>query len=120
MVETGYQLTLSLAVDDPTALWTAAATLAMASPGMTMRDVNETLGPVDAPQLDDCLAMLLQPERFAGCALQSLAVVPASTAPSSGGRSSPSGGLREASCDMRLPPSPGSAISRFGYVVDPV
>lgn len=120
MVKTGYQVTLSLTVDDPTALWTAAATLAMASPGMTMRDVTETLGPVDAPQLDDCLAMLLQPERFVGCAVQSLAVLAVGDVPSGAGRASPSGGLRAASCDRRLPPSAGNAVFRSGYVVDPV
>jgi hypothetical protein len=73
-VKPGYLLTLSLSIDDPARLWDAAATLAMASPGMTMEDVADTIGPRAAPNIDDCLALLLQPERFTGCALDTLAI----------------------------------------------
>lgn len=69
---TGYLLTLSLSVEDDAALWQAAAALAMAAPGMTIDDVAETIGPREAPNVGDCLALLLEPERFAGCAIQSL------------------------------------------------
>lgn len=130
-METGFRLTMTLTVDDPAALWTAAAALAMASPGMTMRDVVETLGPLDAPQIDDCLAMLLQPERFAGCAVRSLAVVPAGAGSGAGaeaagaeaaggGRTAPSADMRASSCDLRLPPALGPASFRYGYAADPV
>ena len=66
-MELRYQLTFTLAVTDPSALWAAAAALAMNSPNMTMDDVIETIGPIDAPQVEDCLALLIQPERFGGC-----------------------------------------------------
>ncbi|WP_445190910.1 hypothetical protein ACT009_09810 [Sphingomonas sp. Tas61C01] len=71
-METRYRLTLSLAITDPSALWAAAAALAMNSPYMTMDDVIETIGPIDAPQIDDCLALLMQPERFGGCDIHGL------------------------------------------------
>lgn len=74
VVETHYRLALSLAIDDPARLWTAAATLALQSPGMTMDDVVDTIGSRELPQLDDCLALLLQPERFAGCTLHTLEI----------------------------------------------
>ena len=72
-----YRLTLSLAVADATALWAAAAALAMNSPYMTMDDVIETIGPIDAPQIEDCLALLMQPERFGGCEVDALEVAAA-------------------------------------------
>ncbi len=71
-MKSGYLLSLSLAIDDPAPLWDAAATLAMESPGMTMEDVADTIGPRAAPNIEDCLTLLLQPERFKGCALKSL------------------------------------------------
>lgn len=83
-METRYRLTFSLAVTDPTALWATAAALAMDSPYMTMDDVIETIGPLDAPQIEDCLALLLQPERFGGCEIDALDIV-ATTVPLSGG-----------------------------------
>lgn len=78
-MELRYQLTFTLAVTDPSALWAAAAALAMNSPNMTMDDVIETIGPIDAPQVEDCLALLIQPERFGGCDMHTLdvAIVPA-------------------------------------------
>ena len=72
-----YRLTLSLAVADATALWAAAAALAMNSPSMTMDDVIETIGPIDAPQIEDCLALLMQPERFGGCEVHGLDITEA-------------------------------------------
>ena len=74
-----YQLTLSLSIADLTALWGAAAALAMDSPYMTMDDVIDTLGPIDAPQIEDCLAMLIQPERFGGCQVESLKIAAVDT-----------------------------------------
>jgi hypothetical protein len=74
IVETRYRLTLSLAITDPAALWAAAAALAMNCPYMTMDDVIETIGPIDSPQIDDCLALLMQPERFGGCDIHGLDV----------------------------------------------
>lgn len=71
-VATHYRMALSLAIDDPARLWIAAATLAMAFPGMTMDDVVDTIGSREMPQIDDCLTMLLQPERFAGCTIHTL------------------------------------------------
>ena len=77
-METRYRLTLSLAVTDSTALWAAAAALAMNSPYMTMDDVIETIGPIEAPQIEDCLALLMQPERFGGCEVHGLDITAAS------------------------------------------
>ncbi|HEX8419098.1 MAG TPA: hypothetical protein VF638_03700 [Sphingomonas sp.] len=77
VVEMRYRLTLSLAVSDATALWAAAAALAMNLPYMTMDDVIETIGPIDAPQIEDCLALLMQPERFGGCDVDALDITAA-------------------------------------------
>ncbi|HVF93507.1 MAG TPA: hypothetical protein VM900_04265 [Sphingomonas sp.] len=74
-VETGYLLTLSLSVENASSLWEAAAALAMTAPGMTMDDVVDTIGPRTMPSIDDCLTLLLQPERFAGCALHSIDIM---------------------------------------------
>ena len=80
-MDTRYQLTLTLSIADVTALWGAAAALAMDSPYMTMDDVIETLGPIDAPQIEDCLTMLIQPERFGGCQVEGLEIAAAAAAP---------------------------------------
>lgn len=71
-----FQVTLTLSVDDVEALWAAAATRGMQSPGATVADVLDTIGPREDPSIADCIAMLTAPSVVAGCALEDFAVEP--------------------------------------------
>lgn len=64
-----YRITMTLAVDDLAALWSAAAAKAMAAPAMRIEDVLDTIGPREAPSVADCIAMLVAPVAVAGCAV---------------------------------------------------
>jgi len=63
-----YRISLSLSVDDPQALWAAAAAAGLASPGMSKDEVVDTIGSGEDPEIADCLMLLLQPPRIAGVA----------------------------------------------------
>ena len=69
-----FTVTLTLAVEDAQALWAAAADRALASPGMTLSDVLDTIGPREDPSIADCIAMLTAPAAVPGCALDGFAV----------------------------------------------
>jgi hypothetical protein len=75
-----FTVTLSLAVEDAERLWAAAAERALASPGMTLTDVLDTIGPREDPSIADCIAMLTAPAAVPGCALDGFAVREAPTA----------------------------------------
>lgn len=70
-----YRVTLSLSVADVGALWSAAAERALATPGATLADVIETLGPREDPSVADCIAMLAMPGAIGGCVAEDFAVV---------------------------------------------
>ncbi|AGH49110.1 MULTISPECIES: hypothetical protein [Sphingomonas] len=67
--EMNYRLTLQLSVEDACALWDAAAERCMSVGGLTIEDVEETLGPRQDPSIEDCLITLALPARIAGCTL---------------------------------------------------
>lgn len=49
----------------------------MRSPGMTLSDVLDTIGPREDPSIADCIAMLAGPTPVAGCTLQEFEVAEA-------------------------------------------
>jgi hypothetical protein len=69
-----FTVTLTLKVDDAEKLWIAAAERALASPGMTLADVLDTIGPREDPSISDCIAMLAAPADLPGCLLDDFAV----------------------------------------------
>jgi hypothetical protein len=69
-----FTVTLTLTVEDVRALWSAAADRALASPGMTIADVLDTIGPREDPAISECISMLTAPAGIAGCALEAFDV----------------------------------------------
>lgn len=69
-----FTVTLTLKVSDAERLWVAAAERALASPGMTLSDVLDTIGPREDPSIADCLAMLTAPAELPGCLLDDFTV----------------------------------------------
>lgn len=64
-----YRISLTLAVTDGRALWSAAAARLLAAPGTTLDDVIEVIGPCEDPSVNDCIATLAKPDTFPGCML---------------------------------------------------
>ena len=60
-------MTLTLAVHDVVALWSAAAARGMAAPGAAIEDVLDVIGPREDPSISDCIAMLAAPLPLPGC-----------------------------------------------------
>lgn len=61
-----YDVMLKFAVRDPARLWRAAAQLLQMG-GLDADDVDETIGTIDDPSIDDCLATILLPRTADGC-----------------------------------------------------
>ncbi len=64
-----FRVTITLALTDAERLWRAARDRLLASPGGSEELVEETIGPVEAPQLDDCIALLCAPAALPGCSV---------------------------------------------------
>lgn len=71
-----FRLTLQIAVRDVDQLWRMAAARALATGELDQDAVEEVIGPVDDPQIADCLAMLLVPSPVAGCVMRAITVEP--------------------------------------------
>ncbi|MHA6721094.1 hypothetical protein ACX40Y_16805 [Sphingomonas sp. RS6] len=69
-----YTVSLSLTVENASALWCAAAERALTAPGMTLADVLDTIGPREDPDIAECIAMLVVPTTVAGCGLDQVTV----------------------------------------------
>lgn len=65
-----FTVTLTLTVENPRDLWSAAADRAMAAPGMVLSDVLDTIGPREDPAISECLSMLTAPKAIPGCTLE--------------------------------------------------
>ncbi len=63
-----YEIILKLTVRDVALLWRAAAQR-LFSGGLEADDIDETIGPIDDPAIDDCLATLALPKSVDGCSL---------------------------------------------------
>jgi hypothetical protein len=61
------RVSFDVVVTDPQALWHAAARIAFRQPGVTIADVEDVLGPVEDPNVSDCLTMLTTPDALPGC-----------------------------------------------------
>lgn len=79
-----FRLTLQIAVRDVDQLWRMAAARALAATELDQDAVEEVIGPMDDPQVADCLAMLLVPSPVAGCVMKAITVEP-DTRPLRGG-----------------------------------
>lgn len=62
-----YRVSLTLAVVDPQALWSAAAARLHSFDGMTADDVLDIIGPREDPDVADCIATLAKPVSMPGC-----------------------------------------------------
>lgn len=74
MVSREYNISLTLSVTDPEALWIATAERLLTLSDMSMEDVEETIGPREDPSIGDCLAALASPCALPGCRLVDIAV----------------------------------------------
>ena len=63
-----YEVILKLTVRDVALLWRAAAER-LCSGGLEADDIDETIGSIDDPAINDCLATLALPMSVDGCAL---------------------------------------------------
>ncbi|WP_332802924.1 hypothetical protein [Sphingomonas sp. RT2P30] len=64
-----FRISLTLAVSDAQALWTAAAAKMLGSPGMTLDDVLDVIGPREDPSITECVAAIANPATLPGCVL---------------------------------------------------
>ncbi len=64
-----FRISLTLAITDTRALWTAAAARLLSVPGMTLDEVIEVIGPSEDPSTRDCLTALVKPDVLPGCLL---------------------------------------------------
>ncbi|CAN5542917.1 hypothetical protein BH10PSE14_BH10PSE14_13860 [soil metagenome] len=64
-----FRISLTLAVTDAQALWTAAAAKLLSSPGMSLDDVLDVIGPREDPSITDCVALMAKPIALPGCVL---------------------------------------------------
>lgn len=71
-----FEVTIRLNVDDPGLLWRAAAAQALSFSGCETTDLEEMLGPIEDPNLADCVAMLLGPRALSGCLYEAFSVRP--------------------------------------------
>jgi hypothetical protein len=69
IVQSTYSIELQLSVTDAGALWAAAVEKGLGSPGATLDDLCDVLGPREDPDLSACLAMLTAPTAIPGCSL---------------------------------------------------
>ena len=68
-----FDVVLTVTVPDPASLWRAAARRLEGS-GLDPEDVDETIGSIDDPSIDDCLATLMLPAAPDGCVLADVQV----------------------------------------------
>lgn len=64
-----FRVSVSLRLMDAQRLWIAARERLLAAPGSSEDIVEETIGPVEAPQIADCIALLCAPDRMPGCSV---------------------------------------------------
>lgn len=71
-----FELSIRVTIDDPGLLWRAAAAAALSRSGCDDSDLEELLGPIEDPDIADCLTMLLGPRALSGCMYEAFAVAP--------------------------------------------
>lgn len=64
-----FRVSVTLTLTDATCLWNAARARLLAAPGGCEEMVEETIGPMEAPQLADCVALLCAPSLVPGCSV---------------------------------------------------
>ncbi|MFL9841601.1 hypothetical protein ABS767_11550 [Sphingomonas sp. ST-64] len=64
-----FRVTVTLALTDAERLWAAARDRLLAAPGSNRELIEETIGPAEAPQLADCIALLCAPSQVPGCSV---------------------------------------------------
>lgn len=64
-----FRVTVTLTLSDADRLWHAARARLLAAPGGCEEMVEETIGPAEAPQLADCVALLCAPSLVPGCSV---------------------------------------------------
>lgn len=72
-----YNLTLSLCVRDRQQLWRMALARALEYENLDQDDIEEMIGPIEDPQLADCLTLLLMPQHVAGTVITGIAITAA-------------------------------------------
>ena len=64
-----FRVTVTLTLTDAEQLWHAARARLLAATGGSDALVEETIGPLEAPQLADCVALLCAPAPVNGCSV---------------------------------------------------
>ncbi len=64
-----FRVNVTLTLTDATRLWSAARDRLLAAPGASEELVEETIGPMEAPRLADCVALLCAPALVPGCSV---------------------------------------------------
>lgn len=64
-----FRVSVTLTLTDADRLWHAARERLLAAPGGCDELVEETIGPMEAPQLADCVALLCAPALVPGCSV---------------------------------------------------
>lgn len=67
--EPTFRVNVTLTLEDAANLWLAARERLLAAPGGNADLVDETIGPFEAPQLADCIALLYAPHSLPGCSV---------------------------------------------------
>ncbi|RYD63928.1 MAG: hypothetical protein EOP58_10535 [Sphingomonadales bacterium] len=64
-----FRVSVTLTLADADRLWNAARERLLAAPGASEEMIEETIGPAEAPQLADCVALLCAPALVPGCSV---------------------------------------------------
>lgn len=64
-----YKVNLTLVLNDPAVLWSAAATKGIKVMGMAINDVLDIIGPREKPALAQCISILIRPDSIPGCSV---------------------------------------------------
>ncbi|HUD31155.1 MAG TPA: hypothetical protein VMQ93_19995 [Novosphingobium sp.] len=72
-----YWFSLRLRVDSAAQLWQAAALRCLSRSDLGQDEVEDLIGPIEDPSIEDCLMLLALPERLPGCTRLETVLAPA-------------------------------------------
>jgi hypothetical protein len=74
-----FRVSFDVDVDQVKALWQAAAVRGLRYQGQDLDDVEEVIGPLEDPDIIDCLAMITAPSAISGCTIANFKITPVLT-----------------------------------------
>lgn len=66
-VRNEFEFTLKLRLDSPSLLWKAAANRCLEQSDFTIEEIEDMIGPMADPSIEDCLMLLVLPAKIPGC-----------------------------------------------------